>query len=45
MEAFFILKAQKSTTSAEQGQDAAVFFDYHEIVHCSYAPEGQTINK
>jgi hypothetical protein len=22
-----------------------VFFDYHRIVHHSYAPEGQTVNK
>jgi hypothetical protein len=26
-------------------QGAAVFFDYHGIVHHSYAPEGQIINK
>jgi hypothetical protein len=35
----------KSTTGAEQNQGAAVFFDYHGIVHQSYAPENQTINK
>jgi hypothetical protein len=45
VEAFFIPKAQKSTTGAEQSQGAAVFFDYREIVHHSYAPAGQTINK
>jgi hypothetical protein len=28
-----------------QSQGAAVFFDYCGIVHHSYAPEGQTINK
>jgi hypothetical protein len=45
VEAFFIPKAQKSKTGAEQSQGAAVFFDYRGIVHHSYAPEGQTINK
>jgi hypothetical protein len=45
VEAFFIPKAQKSTTGAEQSQGAAVFFDYREIVHHSYAPASQTINK
>jgi hypothetical protein len=30
---------------AEQSQGAAVFFDYHGIVHHSYAPEGRTIEK
>jgi transposase len=34
--------AQKSTTGAEL---LTVFFDYRGIVHHSYAPEGQTINK
>jgi hypothetical protein len=29
----------------DQYQGVAVFFDYCEIVHHSYAPEGQTINK
>jgi hypothetical protein len=45
VEAFFIPKAQKSTPGAEQSQGAAVFFDYRGIVHHSYAPEAQTINK
>jgi hypothetical protein len=45
VEAFFIPKAQKSTAGAEQSQGAAVFFDYRGIVHHSYAPEGQSINK
>jgi hypothetical protein len=45
VEAFFIPKAQKSTMGAEQSQGAAVFFDYRGIVHHSYAPEGQIINK
>jgi hypothetical protein len=30
---------------AEQSQGAADFFYYRGIVHHSYAPEGQTINK
>jgi hypothetical protein len=29
----------------EQSQSVAVFFDYRMIVHHSYAPDGQTINK
>jgi hypothetical protein len=45
VETFFIPKAQNNTTDAEQSQGAAVFFDYRRIVHHSYAPEGQTINK
>jgi hypothetical protein len=45
VEAFFIPKAQKSTTGVKQSQGAAVFFDYRGIVHHSYAPEGQTINE
>jgi hypothetical protein len=35
----------KNTTGVEQSQGAAVFIDYRGIVHHSYAPEGQTINK
>jgi hypothetical protein len=45
VEAFFIPKALKSTTGAEQSQGAAVFFDCRGIVHHSYTPAGQTINK
>jgi hypothetical protein len=44
VKAFFIPKAQKSTTGAKQSQGAAVLFDYRRIVHHSYAPEGQTVN-
>jgi hypothetical protein len=45
VEAFFIPKAQKSTTGAEQSQGAADCFLYRGIMHHSYAPEGQTISK
>jgi hypothetical protein len=38
-------RLQKSTMGAKHSQGAAVFFDYRGIVHHSYAPEGQTINK
>jgi hypothetical protein len=40
-------RPKKSTTGAEQSQGAAVFFffNYGGIVHHSYAPEGQTINR
>jgi transposase len=41
VEEFFIPKAQKSTTAAEQSEGAA---DYRGIVHHSYTPAGQTIN-
>jgi hypothetical protein len=45
VEAFFIPKAQKSTTGEKQSQGAAVFFVYRRIVHHSYPPEGQLSTK
>jgi hypothetical protein len=46
VEAFFIPKAQKAQRVWSKVKVLlTVFFDYRRIVHHSYAPEGQTINK
>jgi hypothetical protein len=43
--AFFIPKDQKTRVWCKVKVLLTVFFDYHGIMHHSYAPEGQTINK
>jgi hypothetical protein len=46
VEAFFIPKAQKTRRVQRKVKvPLTVFFGYRGIVHHSYAPEGQTINK
>jgi hypothetical protein len=40
VEAFFISKAQKSTSVDKVKVLLTAFFDYRGIVHYSYAPEG-----
>jgi hypothetical protein len=46
VEAFFISKAQKTLQVQRKVKVLLiVFFDYCGIVHHSYAPEAQTINK
>jgi hypothetical protein len=47
VEAFFIPPRHKNAQQVQSKVKVllTVFFDYHGIVHHSYAPQGQTINK